>query len=127
MKDGLSERSKDIETVIRERDRLMLECRLLNTDLAEKKDATIIQNHLIRISGILSNIGGFCDKNSREKINQVLVHFSVAMINNEIDRLTSTVKMFLPLISGLVVNFKKRPFRFIGFNFHDAGIKFERE
>ena len=59
MKDWLSERSKDIETVIRERDRLMLECGLLNTDLTEKKDATIIQNHLVRISGILANIGVF--------------------------------------------------------------------
>ena len=80
MKNELSERSKDIETVIRERDRLVLECRSLNTDLTEKKYVTIIQNHLIRISGIFSNIGGFCDRNSRGKINLALRYFGIAMI-----------------------------------------------
>ena len=130
MKNKLSERSKDIETVIRERDRLILECRLLNTDLTEKKDVTIIQNRLIRISGILSNIRGFCDRNSRKKINLALRYFGVAMISKEgeeIDLVMINVRALLPLISGFAVDFKNRPFKVIGFSLGPIAMNLKRE
>ena len=127
MKNELSERSKDIETVIRERDRLIRECVLLNRELAENNDITMTKNYLIRISGILSNIGGFCDRNSRKKINLALRYFGVAMISKEIDLVMIEVRALLPLISGFAVDFKKRPFKVIGFSLGTFGINLKRE
>lgn len=116
MEKSTSERSKDIEIIIRQRDRLITACSLLNWELSKNRDVTVIQNFMIRIAGILSNIGGFCDNKSVERIESLLKYFGAVMIDTDIDSISDSVRLLLPFIAGFKVNFNKRPFEVINFN-----------
>lgn len=129
-----SERQRDIKTVINEKRSLMVRCKLLSDlipnefvkDMKEMKEDKLneINRLLIGISTNLSNIGGFCDKRTREKISSLKRFLSVVMIT---PMGYIQLKSLLPIISGLEVNFNKRPFKIINFSIPGfINTKFER-
>jgi hypothetical protein len=130
-----SERQKDITTVIKEKNLLMVTCRLLSDLIPSKfiKDVKEMEENkpreinrlLIDISTHLSNIGGFCDERSRKSISAVVKFLSVVMIT---PMAYLQLKSLLPIISGLEVNFNKRPFKIIKFSIPGIiNTEFKRE
>ena len=118
-----SERQKDITTVIKEKNSLMVKCQLLSDlipsefikDMKEIEEdkLKVVNRLLIGISTNLSNIGGFCDKRTREKISSLKIILSTATIT---PMGYIQLKSLLPIISGLEVNFNRRPFKIINFS-----------
>ena len=129
-----SERQKDITTVIKEKNSLMVKCQLLSDlipsefikDMKEIEEdkLKVVNRLLIGISTNLSNIGGFCDKRTREKISSVQSFLSGVI---DTPMAYTLLKSLLPKIVGLEVDFNKRPFKIINFSIPGfINTKFER-
>ena len=118
-----SERQKDISRVINEKNLLMIDCKQLSDlipseyifDKSEIEESKLkeINKLLIEISNQLGKIGGFCDRWTSEKI---LAAQRLLALTIDTPAGLHFLKVFLPIISGLQVNFNKRPFRIINFS-----------
>lgn len=135
-----SERSEDIKTVIEERRKLTSKCQELsetlsdidfsetfhrNTSKGEFKGPkrNMVNNLLIEISALLSNIGGFCDRESRNQLSAATRLLAAAMIE---PLMYTDLKASLPVLTGFVVDFNKRPFKVVGFQIGRFGFKWEK-
>lgn len=117
-----SERQKDISRVIEEKDLLTRMCKqlidilpselIIDKNELEESKLKEINKLLIEISNQLGKIGGFCDKPTSNKIIKVQRYLTI-VIDTPIGY--SILRSLLPIISGLQVNFNKRPFRIITF------------
>ena len=118
-----SERQKDISRIIDEKNLLTIVCKQLidilpsefisNINKIEESKLKEINKLLIGISNQLGKIGGFCDKATSYKISLVQRFLTIAM---DTPMSYIQLKSLLPIISGLQVNFNKRPFRIINFS-----------
>ena len=117
-----SERQKDISRVIDEKDLLTRMCKqlidilpselIIDKNELEESKLKEINKLLIEISNQLGKIGDFCDKPTSNKIIKVQRYLTI-VIDTPIGY--SILRSLLPIISGLQVDFNKRPFRIITF------------
>lgn len=92
--------------------------------MTDGKDTLKIQNLMIRISRILANIGGFCDKYSVSQIDAATRYFALSMNLDSVAY--DTIRTLLPITSGIKVNFNKQPFKVIGLNLGNFGFRGEK-
>ena len=91
----------------------------LTEDDANKPEANRL---ILEVSEHLSNIGGFCDSWTRQRIHviQGLMSMSFADPLHYL-----TLKDMLPYVVGIQVDYSKRPFRAISLSIEALGAKFK--
>jgi len=116
-------RFKEIELVKKEREALVRVSKELLTLLhVDNPNEVKIEKKILELTGHLANIGGFCDKDTREKIHEIknLLTFSIGHPAFYVE-----LKLSLPHIVGIEVDFTKRPFKIIGFELEVLKQKFK--
>jgi hypothetical protein len=107
-----------IRLVLNEKKSLSESCKAIAEELEGKalladgdwNNRSRINKLLIDISLHLGNIAGFCDRTSKEKINKVNRLISISMVEN---MTLYNLKLLLPIIAGIQVDFYKRPFKLV--------------
>ena len=127
-----SETIEKIKSVTEERKLLSESCKALSDELEGKTlivnidlpNRASINRLLIDISEHLGAIAGFCDRNSRKKISKVTKLISVSMLES---MNLYVLKLLLPEIAGIQVDFNKRPFRLVNIRLGNfANIEFRK-
>ena len=127
-----SNKIEAIKLVMGEKVLLSNSCKALSDELEGKSllsnsglpNRSRINELLIDISLHLGNIAGFCDKTARRQINKVIGLISVSMCES---MGLYTLKLLLPTLAGIQVDYNKQPFRLVKISFRDlATIEFSK-
>lgn len=116
-------RSRDIRTVIEEREKLVEIAERLVPLLDNESNRLEVQKGVLELSGHLANIGGFCDQAMKEWINYV--QRVLATMSGSPPMTSALLKLALPLIVGVQVDFNKRPFKAIGIDIEALKSRFK--
>lgn len=83
-------------------------------------DEIEIQRLYLKVSEHLANIGGFCDRGTRNAIFAVQELLAIATLEPLANLF---VKGLLPVIVGIQVDFTKKPFKVVGINVKGLGAE----
>ena len=105
-------RSTDIRTVMEERGKLVKVAQRLLPLLDRESSGFEVQSGVLELSEHLANIGGFCDQGTREWIEAAKRMMAAVIADpTPFSTMSYFLKLALPLIVGVEVDFNRRPFR----------------
>ena len=136
LKENEVERISDRDQVLEEKNKLAEACASLSKELGSNYETVpmysssenslnwqLIDSLMIEISHRLSNIAGFCDRRSRERVHEMKALLTRA---TAVRAMLMHVKALLPMVAGVEVNFTKRPFKLLKFNIKDFSFEAQK-
>lgn len=123
---------EDVRTVIRERSEMVRIGQEILSMLGKERheysnaDAVEIQKKILEFMQHVANIAGFCDNSFNRVILQIqsLLGISITTLSTDVAGTASYLRAFLPLALMIPVDFKKRPFRVVGFDIRAFQTRF---
>jgi len=117
-----SSKFQEIQIIREEREKMSkVGQRILTLLDAPKIDTTEVGRCVVELSAHLGNIGGFCDKDSQESIDEMRCWLGL-FTNGDVYYALLTQR--LPSIIGIQVDWKKKPFKLIGIEFGGSFNRF---
>ena len=123
MSNESSQALKDVQIVMKEREEMVRVGQEILSMLGRypydspRPDEVAIQKKLLEFMKHLSNIGGFCDSHWNRALFDIQSLLGLSTLTMAFDSTTpSYLVAFLPLALMIQVDFKKRPFRVVGFD-----------
>ncbi len=81
-------------------------------------DQLAVGNKLLEFISHLSNIGGFCDKDTRRVIYDLERFLAGSVIDPSLWLTASLVNVVVAMTIGIQIDFNSRPFKLIGLGVH---------
>jgi len=118
------DRLNEISLVMQEKEAMMkVGQQLLELSKLEKVDELAFNKKALEFVKHLSNIGGFCDGNSKRVIHLVVTQLSAVIMDSSGLFAKTYVKFLVPFAIGIQVDYTKRPFRTFGMDVKAFGAQ----